>query len=134
MTCLNVEEDTKRYYPQNELAAPVIGFTASDGYGIYGIEAYYDDYLSGTDGRTISAKDSHGNELPYRYSKTYPAKNGNDVYLTIDMNIQYKLEEHLQEMVEKFNVQNRGCAILMNAKQAQYTVWLHIRALTSTSP
>lgn len=116
MTCLNVEEDTKRYYPQNELAAPVIGFTRADGCGIYGIEAYYDDYLSGTDGRTISAKDSHGNELPYRYSKTYPAKNGNDVYLTIDMNIQYKLEEHLQEMVEKFNVQNRACAIMMNAK------------------
>ena len=116
MTCLNVEEDTKRYYPQNELAAPVIGFTASDGYGIYGLEAYYDDYLSGTDGRTISAKDSNGNELPYRYSKTYPAKNGDDIYLTIDMNIQYKLEEHLQEMVETFKVKNRGCAILMNAK------------------
>ncbi|MBR4362667.1 MAG: PASTA domain-containing protein [Ruminococcus sp.] len=116
MVCLNVEEDTKRYYPQNELAAPVIGFTAADGYGIYGLEAYYDDYLAGTDGRTISAKDSHGNELPYRYSKTYPAKNGNDIYLTIDMNIQYILEKHLKEMVEQFNIKNRGCSILMNAK------------------
>ncbi|MBP5363653.1 MAG: PASTA domain-containing protein [Ruminococcus sp.] len=116
MTCLNVEEDTKRYYPQNELAAPVIGFTSADGYGLYGIEAYYDDYLSGTDGRTISAKDSHGNELPYRYSKTYPAKNGDDVYLTIDMNIQYILEKYLQEMVNDFEIKNRACSILMNAK------------------
>ena len=116
MTCLNVEEDTKRYYPQNELAAQVIGFTAADGYGLYGIESYYDDYLSGIDGRTISAKDSHGNELPYRYSKTYPAKNGDDVYLTIDMNIQYILEEYLKEMVEEFEVKNRACSILMNAK------------------
>ncbi|SEK81773.1 stage V sporulation protein D (sporulation-specific penicillin-binding protein) [Ruminococcus sp. YRD2003] len=116
MTCLNVEEDTKRYYPQNELAASVIGFTHADGYGIYGIEASYDDYLAGTDGRTISAKDSNGNELPYRYSKTYPAKNGNDVYLTIDMEIQYILEDCLQDLVTEFEVKNRACAILMNAK------------------
>lgn len=119
LTCLNVEEDTKRYYPQNELAAPVIGFTTADGYGIYGLEASYDDYLSGTDGRTISAKDSNGNELPYRYSKTYPAKNGNDIYLTIDSYIQYRLEEHLQEMVTEFNIKNRACSILMNAKTGE---------------
>lgn len=116
LTSLNVEEDTKRYYPQNELAAAVIGFTAADGYGMYGIEASYDEYLSGTDGRTISAKDSNGNELPYRYSKTYPAKNGNDVHLTLDMTIQYTLEKYLEEMSNEFMVKNRSCAILMNAK------------------
>lgn len=113
---LNVEEDTKRYYPHNELAAAVIGFTSADGYGMYGIESYYDDYLSGTDGRTISAKDSNGNELPYRYSKTYPAKNGNDIYLTLDMDIQYCLEKYLEEMSNEFMTKNRSCAILMNAK------------------
>lgn len=113
---LNVEEDTKRYYPHNELAASVIGFTSSGGDGMYGVEAYYDDYLAGVDGRTISAKDSNGNELPYRYSKTYSAKNGDDVYLTIDYEIQYCLEKHLAEMVSQFEVKNRACAILMNAK------------------
>ncbi|MDE5936359.1 MAG: PASTA domain-containing protein [Ruminococcus sp.] len=116
LTSLNVEEDTKRYYPQNELAAAVIGFTAADGYGMYGLEASYDEYLAGTDGRTISAKDSNGNELPYRYSKTYPAKNGNDIHLTLDMNIQYYLEKHLEEMSNEFMTKNRSCAILMNAK------------------
>lgn len=116
LICLNVEEDTKRYYPQNELAASVIGFTASDGYGLYGIESYYNDYLAGTDGRTISAKDSNGNELPYRYSKTYPAQNGNDLYLTLDMEIQYILEKYLEEMSTEFMTKNRSCAILMNAK------------------
>ncbi len=113
---LNVTEDTKRYYPMNELAASVIGFTTADGNGIYGIESYYNEYLSGIDGRTISAKDSNGNELPYRYSKTYAPKNGDDVYLTIDMNIQSYLEKHLEEMVTRFEVKNRACAILMNAK------------------
>lgn len=116
LICLNVEEDTKRYYPQNELAASVIGFTASDGYGLYGIESYYNDYLAGTDGRTISAKDSNGNELPYRYSKTYPAQNGNDLYLTLDMEIQYILEKYLEQMSTEFMTKNRSCAILMNAK------------------
>lgn len=113
---INVEEDTKRYYPHNELAAFVIGFTSSGGEGMYGVEAYYDDYLAGVDGKTISAKDSNGNELPYRYSKTYSAKNGDDVYLTIDSDIQYCLEKHLSEMVSQFEVKNRACAILMNVK------------------
>ncbi|MCM1529384.1 MAG: penicillin-binding transpeptidase domain-containing protein [Alistipes sp.] len=116
LTSLNVEEDTKRYYPHNELAAAVIGFTAADGYGLYGLEASYDEYLAGTDGRTISAKDSHGNELPYRYSKTYPAQNGCDIYLTIDSQIQHYLEKRLEEMSTEFQVLNRSVAILMNAK------------------
>jgi len=108
------EEDTKRYYPQNDLAASVIGFTT--GNIAYGVEAYYDEYLSGVDGRTISAKDSNGNALPYRYSKTYEPKDGSDIYLTIDRQIQYTLEKHLKEMVENNGVKNRSCAILMNPK------------------
>lgn len=114
--CIGVEEDTKRYYPHDELAASVIGFTTGDGNGAYGIEAYYDEYLSGIDGKIISAKDSNGNELPYKYSKTYPAQNGNDVYLTIDSTLQYYLEKNVQEMVDTFQVKNRACAILMNVK------------------
>lgn len=116
---LNVEEDTKRYYPHNELAASVIGFTSAGGEGMYGVEAYYDEYLAGVNGKTISAKDSNGNELPYRYSKTYSAKNGDDVYLTIDSDIQYCLEKHLAEMVSEFEIKNRACAILMNTKTGE---------------
>lgn len=108
------EEDTKRYYPQKDLAASVIGFTT--GNISYGIEASYDEYLSGVDGRTISAMDSNGNALPYRYSKTYEPKEGADVYLTIDREIQYILEKHLKEMVDSHEVKNRSCAILMNPK------------------
>ena len=106
------EEDTKRYYPQKDLAASVIGFTT--GNVAYGVEAYYDDYLSGVDGRTVSAMDSKGKELPYRYSKTFEPKDGSDVYLTIDREIQYILEKHLEEMSVDHDVKNRSCAILMN--------------------
>ena len=108
------EEDTKRYYPQKDLAASVIGFT--NGNVAYGIESSYDKYLSGVDGRTISAVDSNGNALPYRYSKTFEPKEGNDVYLTIDREIQYILEKNLEEMVRTHYVKNRACAILMDPK------------------
>lgn len=107
-------EDTKRYYPQNDLAASVIGFTR--GNIAYGVESYYNKYLSGVDGRTVSAKDSNGKELPYRYSKTFEPKDGDDVYLTIDREIQYILEKHLKEMTEEHDVKNRSCAIMMNPK------------------
>ena len=108
------EEDTKRYYPQKDLAASVIGFTT--GNISYGIESSYNEYLSGVDGRTISAVDSNGNALPYKYSKTYEAKEGDDVYLTIDREIQYILEKNLQKMVQDHKVKNRACAILMDPK------------------
>lgn len=111
-----IEEDTKRYYPQNELAASVIGFTNADGDGQYGLEFQYDEYLAGIDGKVISAKDANGNEMPYRYSKNYEAKDGNSLYLTIDRTLQYSLEKNLEEMVSQFDVEDRGCGIIMNAK------------------
>ena len=111
---IGTKEDTKRYYPQNELAAQVVGFTT--GNVAYGVEAYYDDYLSGVDGRTVSAVDSNGKELPYRYSKTFEPKDGADVYLTIDRELQFILEKRLQEMSVDHGVKNRSCAILMNPK------------------
>lgn len=110
------ESDTKRFYPQNELAAAVIGFNNSDGDGLYGIEAYYNEYLSGIDGKTVTAQDANGNEMPYRYSKTYAAQNGDDVYLTIDITLQTYLENALLEMVDTYEVSNRACGIIMNAK------------------
>ncbi|MGN0631139.1 MAG: penicillin-binding transpeptidase domain-containing protein [Ruminococcus sp.] len=107
---------TKRYYPQNELAASVIGFTNSEGNGQYGLEYQYDSYLSGVDGRVVSAQAANGEEMPYRYSTTYDAENGDSLYLTIDTTIQYYLEKALGEMVTQFNVQKRACGIIMNPK------------------
>ncbi|MBR6107467.1 MAG: PASTA domain-containing protein [Oscillospiraceae bacterium] len=108
--------DTKRYYPQNELAAAVIGFNNSDGHGVYGIESYYDSYLSGVDGKNITARDANGNEMPYRYSKTYPAQDGDDVYVTIDMTLQTYLENAMTDMVSTYRVAKRGAGIILNAK------------------
>ncbi len=108
------ELDTKRYYPQGELAAAVIGFTNYDGDGIYGVESKYNDYLKGVDGKVISAVDAFQNEMPYKNDKIYEAQDGNSLYLTLDMNLQYYAEKYLEQQVEAHDVQNRACAIIMN--------------------
>lgn len=110
------DQDTMRYYPQHELAASVIGFTNYDGDGIYGVEAYYNDYLAGVDGKTITATDANGEEMPYKNDKSYSAKDGSSVYLTIDSNLQYTVEKNLDQAVEDYGIENRACAIMMNAK------------------
>lgn len=114
ISSVNTEEDTKRYYPQNDLAASVIGFTNYDGEGWYGIEAYYDDELAGVDGKVISATDGRQQEMPYRNEKLYEAQDGNSLVLTIDTTLQYYLEKNLEEMYNKYELDNRACGIIMN--------------------
>ena len=116
LSFIGTEATTRRYYPQNELAAAVIGFINGDGDGQYGLEYQYDDYLSGVDGRVISAQAANGEEMPYRYSTTYDAEDGDSLYLTLDTTIQYYLEKSLAEMVEKFEVKERACGVIMNPK------------------
>lgn len=108
------ELDTKRYYPQGELAAAVIGFTNFDGDGVYGVESYYNDYLKGVDGKIISATDANGNEMPYKNDKIYSAQDGNSIYLTLDMTLQHYVEKYLEQQVEAHDVDNRACAIMMD--------------------
>lgn len=108
------DTDTKRYYPQGSLAAAVIGFTNFEGDGAYGVEAYYNDYLKGVNGKIISATDGKGQEMPYKNDKIYDAQDGSDVYLTIDRTLQHYAEKHLEQAVNDNNAQNRGCAIIMN--------------------
>lgn len=108
------ELDTKRYYPQGELAAAVIGFTNFDGDGVYGVESYYNDYLKGVDGKVISAVDAFQNEMPYKNDKIYESQDGSSLYLTLDMTLQYYAEKYLEQQVEAHDVQNRACAIMMN--------------------
>lgn len=110
---------TRRIYPQNTLASTVLGHTDYEGNGIYGLEAYYDDYLSGIDGRIITAKASDGTEIPYRYKQSYDAQNGDNLNLNIDSNIQYILEKELAKAVEEHKPTDRACGIIMNPKTGQ---------------
>ena len=108
--------NTKRDYPNESLAASVIGFTNYDGDGVYGVEAYYDSYLQGVDGKIVTARDANGDAMPYEYETRYEAQDGNSLYLTIDTVLQHYLEKNLESVLTQQNVQNRACGIIMNAK------------------
>lgn len=128
------KSDTKRYYPQNELAASVIGFNNADGHGFYGVEKYYDEYLSGIDGRNITARDANGNDMPYRYSKTYPAQDGDNVYMTIDMTLQTYLEDEISKMIDQFKIAKRACGIMLNAKTGAVMAMASVDGFDANEP
>ena len=113
-TQVYLEAVSIRYYPYGSLASHLIGFTSSDGEGLYGIEYQYNDQLSGTPGKYITARDSSGNEMPYRYSSYIEAIDGNDVYTTIDATVQAILEEQLEATRIESGAANRACGIVMD--------------------
>ena len=108
-------ENSERSYPNGTLAASVLGFVNENEEG-YGIEAYYNSYLKGTDGRVITTTDAHGNAMPYDYSARYSAKDGDSLVLTIDETLQYYLEKNLEITVSQHKLANRSTGIIMNAK------------------
>lgn len=107
---------SKRYYPHNDLASNVIGHLHYDGYGIYGLESYYDDYLTGVDGKIITAVDAYNREIQYKYKQSYDAQDGDSIYTNIDTTIQYYTEKALKSTVDQNNPKNRACAIVMECK------------------
>lgn len=119
ITSVGATPTAKRYYPQNDLAANVIGHLHYDGYGIYGLEAYYDDYLTGTDGKIISARDANGTEFQYKYKQSYEAKDGYTLYTNLDATIQYYTEKALESAVTSNAAKHKGSAIVMNCKTGQ---------------
>lgn len=92
-----VSADTKRYYPENNFLAHVLGSTNSDGQGLTGVELEYNDLLSGVPGRKITEIDSKGQDYPYTISEYTKPVNGSDVTLTIDQNIQHFAEKVAQQ-------------------------------------
>ncbi len=94
------ENDTLRLYPENNFASTIIGVTDSDGKGISGVEVYYNEQLSGRNGRQVTAKNSIGQALDASYETVFDAEQGNGVVLTIDSNIQYYLENALKHALD----------------------------------
>ncbi len=106
--------DSIRYYPSDNLASHVIGFTNSDGVGVYGIEAYYNNLLEGESGRYISAQDANSNSMDYKYESYVEAENGYNIVTTIDSYIQYELENQLVATLKENKAANRVAGIVMN--------------------
>ena len=111
---IHVSAISKRYYCYDNLASHVIGFTGSEGNGLFGLESYYDEVLKGTDGRYITAQDAYGNDMPFDYESYYEAENGLNLVTTIDMTIQHELEKQLQAALEDSGATDRVCGIVMD--------------------
>lgn len=101
-----VDPDTKRYYPNGSLASTILGFTGTDGNGLYGLENIYDDMLTGTNGRIVTAKDGVQFELENAYEVTYEAEQGLSLVLTLNVEIQTILENALETALKETGAKN----------------------------
>lgn len=111
--CIGTEQTTKRYYPYGTLASSVIGFTGADDQGLSGIEAYYDEQLTGTNGRIITAKDAKSNNIANDYETSVAATDGDSIVLTINQTIQYYLEKGLRETMNEYQAKG-AYGVVMN--------------------
>ena len=111
---LIVSQDAKREYPFGAFAASVLGFMHADGYGFYGLEQYYEDVLAGTPGRLVSQRTPTGGEVANDDRVLYEAKDGDNLILTLDAEIQAIAEKYLENSVKVNNVSERGVVIVMD--------------------
>ena len=113
---INIDEDTKRYYPYNSLASQVIGFCGSDNQGLDGIEAIYEDELEGEKGKITKVTDANGGEIEGEGENYTAAIDGNDLVLSIDATIQGIAEKYLKEACIDNECTDGGNIIIMNPK------------------
>lgn len=109
---INIDSSTKRFYPYNTLASNLIGFTGTDNSGLWGLENSLDSILSGTNGKVVTLIDSVNGEIPNQEQTYIDAKNGSNIYLTIDVKVQSIVEKYLSQAVDDNNA-NSGVAIVM---------------------
>ena len=111
---INIDEDTKRYYPYDNLASNLIGFCGTDNQGLWGLELKWNDILTGTPGRVTSAQDAVQDLIPYEDETYIAPQNGNDITLTIDANIQQIAEKYLKQACEENDCKEGGNVIIMD--------------------
>ncbi|MBO4293294.1 MAG: PASTA domain-containing protein [Clostridia bacterium] len=113
---INIDEDTKRYYPYSNLASQFIGFCGSDNQGLDGIEARYDEVLKGKKGAIKRHADAKGGEIGTEGESYTPAINGDDLVLSIDATIQSIAEKYLKEACIDNKCTDGGNIVIMNPK------------------
>ena len=121
-------EETERYYPMGTLAAHVLGFAGVDNQGLEGLEASYDEMLSGTDGSITGMYDANETAIPQADFEYVPPQNGYDIYSTIDENIQYFCERELADLMASETPPKRAGVIIMDPHTGA------IKGLAATDP
>lgn len=119
ITGVYLETDLKRYYPNSSLAAQALGFVSSDNNGSEGLEAYYNEELSGTAGKVVTSKGNYGSEMLYTYEKYYDASDGSSLITTIDSTVQAYVEKNLQKAIDKYDIKNGAFCIVMDVNTGE---------------
>ena len=119
ITGVYLETDLKRYYPNSSLAAQALGFVSSDNNGSEGLEAYYNEELSGTAGKVVTSTGNYGSEMLYTYEKYYDASDGSSLITTIDSTVQAYVEKNLQNAIDKYDIKNGAFCIVMDVNTGE---------------
>lgn len=115
---VKVDEDYKRYYPYGKLASKVLGFTGGDNQGIIGLEVKYEDYLKGTDGMILTVTDAGGVEIEEAGENRVEPVDGDDLYISLDMNIQSYADQLARQVMETKEA-DRVSILVMNPKNGE---------------
>lgn len=116
---LYIDEDSKRFYPNRNLAAHIIGFTGTDNQGLEGMEKIMEQYLKGVPGKILSEVDAGGREVPFKEEKHIEAQDGLNVVLTIDETIQYMAQKAIEKAIDDDKVLQGATAIVMDPRNGE---------------
>ena len=116
---IHLEPNTRRTYPYGSLAAQVIGFTNASNEGSEGVEAAYDQFLSGSSGKVITTKGNNEMDMPFSYEKYVQSSEGCSIILTLDATVQACLEKQMEAAIARYDVQNGAFGLVMNAKTGE---------------
>jgi len=134
LTGINIDEDTKRYYPYGTFASNVIGFTGSDNQGLEGIEAKYDNVLKGEVGKILKLTDAKGSNLGVEGESYVEAINGDDLILSIDMTIQSIAEKYLKQACIDNVCTDGGSILISNPKTGDILAMANYPAYDLNNP
>ncbi|MBQ9514547.1 MAG: stage V sporulation protein D, partial [Ruminococcus sp.] len=131
---ISLLDDYKRYYPYSDLASSVIGFTGLDDQGLSGIEYQYNDALTGTPGRIVTAQNGGQTEMPFDYNQNIDAIDGNSLVLTIDETVQSIVEKYMKQGVIDNDVHERGVCIIMNVNTGEVLAMATVNGFDLNNP
>lgn len=133
MPGVKVDEDYKRFYPENELASRVLGFTGSDNQGIVGLEVEYESLLKGTDGTILTMTDARGVEIDFAGESRVEPAAGKDLRLTLDVNIQKYAGQAAKKVMQEKNADGVS-VVMMNPQNGEILAMVNMPEFNLNDP
>ena len=130
---VKVDEDYKRYYPYGSLASKVLGFTGGDNQGIIGLEVKYEEYLKGKEGTILTVTDARGVEIDSAGEERIEPEAGNDLYISLDMNIQSYATQLAKQVMETKEA-DRVSIIVMNPQNGEIMAMVDVPEFDLNNP